>query len=224
MQRIPSRILGLAMSSPTPCLLGMSQVEVKGYRRMHPNPLVSQLVPGENVVWQGKPEKWRFVIMGPLHLLFFVPFSLAWGGFFIYLEALAIQTGSIAGTLFLSPFFLVGLYLIGGRFWAGVRCWRNTYYALTNMRVLIRLGTVSPKVTSLGLSEISSATLHIKRSGLGHINFNAEGRYVFDSIYFWQPGPSWAVVAGAVVMVPSFRYIREPETVYERLQSLLTHA
>lgn len=195
---------------------------MKGDRSMRPNPLLVELVPGENIIWQGRPEKWPFITMGALHLMFFVPFSLAWGGFFVYWEVLAIQSGSIAGTIFGIPFLLIGLYLSGGRFWAGAICWRNTYYAATNMRVLIRLGTVSPKVTSLDLSKISSVNVQMKGHGLGHINFNAESRYIFDSIYVWQPGPSWGIVAGLIVRVPSFRHIREPEKVHEILKSLLT--
>src|SRR3989304_2804251 len=139
-------------------------------RKMHPNPLLAELVPGESAEWQGKPHKWLFITMGPLHLILFVPLSLAGGGFFAYWEALAIQSKSIAGALFGAPFLLIGLYLTGGRFWSAARCWKNTYYMITNKRVLIRLGTVNPKVASLEFSKISSAHLQMKRRGLGHIN------------------------------------------------------
>jgi hypothetical protein len=189
-------------------------------RERQPSPFQWELSPGETVLWQGKPEKWPFVTMGPLNMMFVVPFSLAWGGFFLFLEALAIQARSILGILGLAPFALFGLYLIGGRFWAGVRCWENTFYVVSNKRVLLRLGTLWPKVTSLPLSQISSIRIQGRRRGIGHINFNCGERHVINSGYAFQPGPSYGTFKGAYVPVPSFRYIREPERVYELIESL----
>ena len=188
---------------------------------MDASPLVRELEPGEKIVWQGKPEMWPFVTMGLWHLLAAVPLTLAWGGFFIFLEIIALRAGSVAGALLLAPFVLFGLYLIGGRFWTAARCWRNTYYVITNKRVLIRLGTVWPRVTSLPFPKITSTYLQPARPGIGHISFNSGSRHIFDSIFVWQPGPSWGIVDGLVRTIPSFRYVREAETVYERLQSLL---
>lgn len=161
-----------------------------------PNPLLDELVPGERTVWQGKPCKWPFITMGTVRLLVFVPFSLAWGGFFAYLEALMIHERSLAGALLVTPFLAIGLYLVGGRFWAGARCWKNTWYMITNKRVLMRLGTVRPKVVSVDLSMITSIHLQAHRGGVGHINVNSGTHHVFDSIYIWQPGPSWAISGG----------------------------
>ena len=92
---------------------------------------------------------------------------------------------------------------------------------ITNKRVLLRLGTVSPKVISLEFSMISSAHLQMKGPRIGHINLNSGGHHVFDSVYLWQPGASWAIVGGLVVTISSFRYIRDPEKVYDMLRSLL---
>jgi len=189
-------------------------------RERLPTPFQWELSLGETVLWQGKSEKWRFVTMGPLNMMFMVPFSLAWGGFFLFLEALAIQSGSILGILFVAPFTLFGLYQIAGRFWTGVRCWENTYYAVTNRRVLIRLGTFWPTVTSLPLSEISSVRIQGRRRGIGHINLNSGECHVYNSVYFCQPGPSYAYIRGGRMPVPSFRYIREPERVYDLIISL----
>jgi hypothetical protein len=180
--------------------------------------------PEETVIWQGKPEKWPFVTMGLPHLLVALPASLAWTGFFIYLEFLAVRAGSPAGALLLAPFVLVGLYLTGGRFFAGAWCWRNTCYMITDKRVLIRLGAVWPRVTELRLSELSSIHIQEVRCGLGHINFSSGNCRTFDSVYVWQAGPSCAIINSLVVIVPSFRYIRGPEQVYAILNTLLAGA
>ena len=185
------------------------------------NPLVEELEPGETIVWQGKPEVWPFVTMGLWHLLVAVPLTLAWGGFFVFLEIIALRDGSVVGALLFAPFVLFGLYLIGGRFWTGARCWRNTFYVITNKRVFIRLGAVWPRVTSLPFPKITSTYLQPARSGIGHINFNSGSSHTFDSIFVWQPGPSCGIIDGLIVTVPSFRYIQGVGQVYERLQSLL---
>lgn len=130
-----------------------------------------------------------------------------------------IQAQSVLGALLGVPFVVFGLYLMVGRFWAGFRCWKNTFYLVTDKRIMIRLGAFSPKVTSLDLSKISLVTLKVKRSGLGHINFGKLP--VFDTIYLWQPGPSWGISKGLIATVPSFRYIREPEKTYKTICSLL---
>ncbi len=185
--------------------------------------LRTQLLAGEGVLWEGRPEKWPFIIVSPLHLLLFTPFALAWAGFFVFVETLAIKAGSTAGIVFTTPFAFIGLYLAVGRYWAGARCWSNTYYVVTNRRILIQSGTFSPKVTSLDFSNISSLKLQRKRHGLGHIHFNSKNHHVYASLFFWQPGPSWASINGIIRVIPSFRYIRSPEIVHEQLRSLLAH-
>ncbi len=187
--------------------------------RVPNNPLLRELQPGETIIWQGKPEVWPFVTLGPVNLLFSIPFSVLYAGFFIFLAIRVVQAKSVMGALFFSPFVLFSLYLLFGRFWIGFRCWQNTFYVLTSKRALIQLGAFKPRITSLELAKIPAVTFQVKRSGLGHVNFGKLP--VYNSIYAWQPGPSWGISKGLIVSVPSFRYIREPEKTYEIICSLL---
>ncbi len=196
----------------------MSQVKQDTSPRP-PNRLLAEIQPGETIVWQGKPEVWPFVTLGPVNLLFSIPFSVLYAGFFIFLAIRVVQAKSVMGALFFSPFVLFSLYLLFGRFWIGFRCWQNTFYVLTSKRALIQLGAFKPRITSLGLAKIPAVTFQVKRSGLGHVNFGALP--VYNSIFMWQPGPSWGISKGAIVTVPSFRYIREPEKTYETICSLV---
>lgn len=182
------------------------------------NPLLREIEPGETFVWHGKPELWPFVMMGPLNKFVLVPFSVFWAGFFIFIEVQMIAARSTIGATLVFPFVVLGLYLVVGRFLAGIRCWKNTFYLVTNRRIIIQTGTLWLRIIRLDLSAVPSVTLQIVRAGIGHVNF--AGRPVFDSIYIWQPGPSAGISEGRIVKVPGFRYIRQPEWVFRTICGL----
>ncbi|MCH8092538.1 MAG: hypothetical protein IIC57_09355 [Proteobacteria bacterium] len=112
-----------------------------------------QLFDGEEILWTGRPDPSVNFDRRDLAL---VPFSIAWAGFAIfatagfvkgYIEAAGSggQEGSFLFLALAAMFSLLGLYLLVGRFfnkrWNKLR----TYYALTNLRVLIlETGTTSP--------------------------------------------------------------------------------
>ena len=111
------------------------------------------LVDGEEIRWTGRPDPSVNFDRRDLTL---IPFSIAWAGFAIfatagfvkgYIEAAGSggQEGSFLFLALAAMFSLLGLYLLVGRFfnkrWNKLR----TYYALTNLRVLIlETGTTSP--------------------------------------------------------------------------------
>jgi hypothetical protein len=132
-----------------------------------------ELLSGETVIWCGKPE--RRVIFHKQDL-FVIPFSLLWGGFAIFWEWGA--SGHFAGksdTLFFSlwgiPFVIMGQYFIWGRFF--YTAWRkgNTYYAVTNKRVLVINKGWSRKVTDGYIRNLDSVSLTTRSDGLGTIEF-----------------------------------------------------
>ena len=173
---------------------------------------------GEALIWQGKPEFWPFVMMGSWWML---PFSLALGGFFTLLQYKAIEESSIIGVLFVFPFFLFGLYLIIGRFWTWIRYWRNTCYVVTDRRIIIRAGALKPKTLSWDFSKISTVELKVKRPGLGHINFVRTRIYnLVHPFNAFIMLPTWTISKGLVAIAPSFRYVRNPEKVYQTIQSV----
>ncbi|WP_246780688.1 hypothetical protein [Rhizobium sp. BK008] len=96
----------------------------------------SFLMPGEKLLWSGRPGQ-GFLLTSRDFLL--VPFSLLWGGFAIFWEITAISTETPVFTkLWGIPFVLMGLYLMAGRFFVDAAARARTEYVLTNRRVIIR--------------------------------------------------------------------------------------
>src|SRR4051794_10996940 len=102
--------------------------------------LQSELLPGENLIWTGRPSSGVIFHKEDLYL---IPFSLMWGGFAIFWE-LGV-TGSFGQfknsssffTLWGIPFVVMGQYLIWGRFLYAAWKKRKIAYGLTPKRVLI---------------------------------------------------------------------------------------
>lgn len=122
----------------------------------------SLLMPGEYIIWRGKPKANAFVLNSSVHMM---PFALIWllvdGGFI----ATLIGSGAIGEMLwFVIPFFLIHLFPVwiwlGNVITAGMR-WKNTEYAVTDKRIMIRNGLVGYECQNFYYTEITNVTLHI---------------------------------------------------------------
>src|SRR5262245_41322509 len=99
------------------------------------DPFRDDLDPGETILWQGQPNRQRYLLRGR----WAIPFTLAWCGFAIFWEVSVFRTDApFFFRLWGIPFVLVGLYLVFGRFFAVAREAERTWYAVTNRRILIR--------------------------------------------------------------------------------------
>jgi hypothetical protein len=102
--------------------------------------LANELMRGEKVTWQGRPDASRLLTRADLYR---IPFSLLWLGFVVFWEAgvlgLLDHTRNRAPVWFALwgiPFIAVGLYMVFGRFWVRRVRRRHTTYAVTDRRVL----------------------------------------------------------------------------------------
>jgi hypothetical protein len=102
-----------------------------------------ELMPGEVLHWAGMPNS---AVIFHSDDWTAIPFSLLWGGFFIFWEAGALgywgegQRDHAPSTFMVIwgiPFIVAGQYMIWGRFLADGWSKRRTYYAITDRRVLI---------------------------------------------------------------------------------------
>ncbi len=103
-----------------------------------------------------------------------IPFSLMWGGFAVFWEWSVIKAGvPFLFRLWGIPFVLVGLYMIVGRFFWDAYQRANTFYGVSDQRVLIITRGGGGKVKSLSLRTLSDATLTCSSSGSGSIQFGS---------------------------------------------------
>ncbi len=134
------------------------------------------LFPGERISWSGRPRQGIMFAPGDTLL---VPFSLMWGGFAIFWNAMVWfgPFGDAAGggpdiffRLWGLPFLMIGLYLIAGRFFHDAHLRRKIYYAVTDQRILILRGA---KFTALDIDRLPRLALTEHRDTTGTIDFEA---------------------------------------------------
>jgi hypothetical protein len=164
------------------------------------------LSPDENLLWTGRPR--QGVMLRAADALL-IPFSLLWGGFAIFWEAVVLTSGAPwFFVLWGVPFVLVGLYLIFGRFW--VDAWQRaaTVYAVTSERVVILSGVLARQIKSLDLDTISDLSLTERRGGAGTIAFGP-----LPPFFGWYGLDAWPGLGYQAI--PSFELTGEGRQVYE---------
>jgi len=179
----------------------------------HYSEMIKETVQDESpIIWVGKPAFWPFILMGSWYM---VPFSLVVGGFLIFLQLLVIKSHSLANTLTLLPFTLIGVYIIVGRFVTGICHWGETLYIVTDSSIIIRAGTFTPKTLRWKFSEISDIRLTLKSHKLGHIDFSDKPVYTMPHpLNVFILLPTWQIKDGLVTVAPGFRYIKDPHEVF----------
>jgi len=133
------------------------------------NELRPELGREEKLVWTGKPK--TGVIFYPSDL-FLIPFSLVWAGIPAGAAILStMKNGRNPGLLFFFPFFVIGFYLLIGRFWVDARRRRNTLYGVTDSRIIIKSGIFTRGVKSFNIKVLPDITIREKGDGRGTISF-----------------------------------------------------
>jgi hypothetical protein len=175
-------------------------------------PFQPYLLTGERIRWSGQPKQ-GIALSGAD--TFLIPFSLMWGGFAIFWNAMVwlapLGSASDEGSAWFMrlwglPFLVIGLYLIGGRFLHDAQIRRKLYYAVTDERILVLRGS---KFTSLDISRLPRLELSEHRDGTGTLAFEAGSSIPWGGmrgLNWWLP---------AVGSATQFFLIRDPRKVYE---------
>lgn len=138
--------------------------------------VVSELTPGERILWTGKPDSRRWLYPEDLLL---VPFSVLWGSFAIFWETSVLASPStneataarVLFGLWGAPFVLIGLYLMFGRLFARRWLRSRSLYVLTDQRLL----SLSPTwrgnalLHMIWLSSRPPLEKHVRRDGRGTV-------------------------------------------------------
>ena len=139
------------------------------------------LLPGEELVWTGRPDPAKHLTAADAYL---VPFTLLWTGLSVSLLGTALARGAPLSTaLFGLPFVVVGVYIVVGRFMYKASRKRRTVYGLTEGRALVSVAD-----GSLAEAPLQRTPVDQRRS--------RDGRHV--SVTFgrstggWNAGPSHA--------------------------------
>lgn len=129
------------------------------------------ILPGEHILWKGRPEKGRYF---SAHDLFLIPFSLVYLSFSLFWVWGVLQSGPPMMALFGLPFVAVGAYLLFGRTLRNIYLRGRTFYVITNKKLIIKKGN---RITTYQAQDLPPMTLQIHQSGNGTISFTEAVRY-----------------------------------------------
>jgi hypothetical protein len=165
-----------------------------------------ELATDEVLLWSGRPGTGLRFQAGDW---FTLPFIVVWLGFvgFAFTSAIA-HDGLSLELLFFTPFLLVGLFVLFGRYAIDILVRRQTCYGLSNERAIIVRNLFGTKVQSVSLKTLPEITLASKGDRIGAVALGNN--------------PPWATRNGMISFssftstgAPAFEEIDEPRLVYE---------
>lgn len=176
-----------------------------------PKVILSQhLDPNEHLLWSGQPRSG--IRLRPQDA-FLIPFSLMWCGFAIFWEVSVVRSGApFFFMIWGIPFVCVGLFFVFGRFIFDARGRANTYYGVTNERILIVSGLFSQQTKSLQLRTLADLSLTQRKDGSGTIAFGPTN-------YMNGMFPAGAWPGAGRYSPPSFDLIDRAKQVYDTIRS-----
>jgi len=144
------------------------------------------LLPGERVVWSGRPAD-GVLLTG--RDAFLIPFSILWCAFVVFwMFGAATAGGGFA--IFGLPFVAFGLFFSIGRFWLDAWLRGGARYAVTNRRILILKRRPSSTFTSMELDRLPQVQVSEGAGGKGTLRFGAPtSLFAFNGAGFsvWMP-------------------------------------
>jgi len=174
----------------------------------------SELSGDESILWTGQPNP---KVIFRREDIFRIPFSLMWGGFAIFWEAMVLGLHPWGGeakapfdwffVLWGIPFVLVGQYMIWGRFVYDAWKKRRIFYAVTTRRVLaLDTSRRARRLSAAFIDQLPVIRKTVRSDGIGSLAFGPVPPNARQSHIVWNQ-----YHVGAV---PVFRDIDGAENVY----------
>ncbi len=135
------------------------------------------LLPGERIVWAGRPDPRRSMLGALPAVLFGLPWTAISGGMMAAALAAALGVADTKGAsgwpafalfLFTIPFVLIGLALLGAPYWARREA-AHSGVIVTDRRVLQLTEDVGSKVKALSGASLRGAETILHKDGAGTV-------------------------------------------------------
>ncbi len=134
------------------------------------NGIEDQLIPQEYILWQGQPTRLALGIKDYSILLAgVILFSLP-----VFIMFLAKDIMPVFGYFFMIVFMGLSAYFFFGRVYKKYRAFRNSYYAITNVRIIIYKRLLKDETFACNLSDVDMIEKHTKPSTKGSILFRTK--------------------------------------------------
>ncbi len=126
------------------------------------------ILPGESILWKGKPEKGNIITSRELIM---TPFSLFILAFSVFWEYLALQSGQLIVIIWGLPIVGISLYMMFGRHIQTAFLRSRTFYVITNKKLIIKKGR---KITMHNSEDLPPMEVELHKNGNGSIFFYEE--------------------------------------------------
>lgn len=161
----------------------------------------------ESLLWSAQPKS-GIVFRSSDAIM--IPFSILWCGFAIFWLMSVISTGApIFFIIWGIPFVIMGLIFVFGRFLIDAKQRANTFYGLTENRILIKSGIFSSSIKSLNIKTLSDIELNEKADGTGTISMGPKNPF-----NMWGAGMSWYP---GMKTSPQIELIKNARKVYQQI-------
>ncbi len=167
------------------------------------------LLSDEHMIWAGQPDNSKIFSKGDL---FLIPFSIMWGGFAIFWEAMAIiGKAPIFFMLWGIPFVLIGLYMMFGRFFYKSYIRRNTYYYITNKRIIILKDVKKRSIEAEYINTLPCINKDVDEHGKGTVTFghitSSIGMYADSGMELFNRQNRYGAIAPAFYDIEQAHYV-----------------
>jgi len=180
------------------------------------NVFQQELLDGEEILWMGQPDKWRFFISQDW---FTIPFSLFWCAIIIPLFWSEIARGNVI--VFFIPHVWIGFYMLFGRYIFKFLRKTHTYYAVTNQRILILGRLFGRSLQAFSLFQAPTLSKYVGWGSVGTIVFESP-----EPKSWWNRKRTYSHSSAAMEFIghitPGFYDIHEVDEVY-RLIAQMAH-
>jgi hypothetical protein len=169
---------------------------------------------GERILWQGGPEYFalaKHVFKVPLYVVYFSLLVVAQGWY------VTVTRDSQAAALVLLPLTVAGM---GTCLYILMYAWltaRNSWYAITTRRVVLKVGVALTVTVNVPLKVIASAGVRRFKDGSGELAFPLEAAERLSLFQLWPHWKPWNINRP----VPQMRGLRQLDTVVEALRQAL---
>lgn len=165
------------------------------------------LPPGERVRWEGAPA-WKSLAVHVFHvrkLAVYFALLVAW-------RALLAMDEAQPAAFFAAGALTLAAAFAGAAAMAVLLAWltaRTSVYALTDRRLILRVGIVVPATINVPLARVESAALKAYRDGTGDLAVKLDGDDRLAWFLLWPHARPWRVTQPE----PALRCIADPSRV-----------
>jgi hypothetical protein len=169
-----------------------------------------ELQPGEQLLWADQPVQGLRLSKADI---FLIPFSLFWGGFSIF-WTIAASMAPFPMWIFGLPFVGIGVYIMVGRFFYDAHKRKQTFYGVTDQRILVVCASQSRKVQSLDIGALQGLSLEERADSRGSILFGN-----VPPMFSWVQGTGWPMgVANMPMCFDTIEYARKVHDLIRDIQ------